>query len=404
MKVYLVGGAIRDKLLGLPIHEKDWVVVGATQKAMRDQGYKKVGKSFPVFLHPKTQEEYALARTEKKVSPGYTGFEFDASPKVTLEEDLLRRDLTINAIARAGNGYLIDPYGGQNDIKHRILRHVSPAFSEDPVRLLRVARFSAKLANFNFEVAPETNQLMRQMVLNGEIDALVPERVWQELEKALASSKPSYFFRTLKNCGALVKLFPEIDALYGVPASPEWHPEVDTGIHVMMALDEAGRLDAPVEVKFAVLMHDLGKAITDKRNWPSQSGHEELGVTLVNAFCDKWHIPNRYRELAIIVTRFHGQCHRIRELRANNVVKILQAMDAFRKPERLTHFLQACEADSRGRLGHEGDDYPQAILFQRAFERANQVKAKDFINKKMTGPEIAKRLFEARIEAVRSEG
>jgi len=309
--------------------------------------------------------------------------------------------LTINAIARAGNGRLCDPYHGQNDLKHRVLRHISPAFVEDPVRILRVARICAQLSNFGFEVAHETKDLMRKMVQNGEVDALVPERVWQELEKALTARRPSFFFRVLKHCSAMNKLFPEINALFGVPASPEWHPEIDTGLHVMRALDEAGRLEFSAEVKFAVMMHDLGKAHTDKSDWPSHKGHEEIGVPLVEAFCDRLHVPNRYRELAILVTRFHGQCHKISSLRAHTVVKILQAMDAFRKPERLKLFLQACEADARGRLGHEADTYPQADIFYKAYELASEVSAQAFIDAGHQGMEIAKHLYEARIQAVR---
>lgn len=401
MKVYLVGGAVRDKALGLPVDEKDWVVVGATQAEMKRQGFKRVGKSFPVFLHPETQEEYALARKEIKVAPGYQGFDFDYTPEVTLEEDLIRRDLTINAIARSRNGRIIDPYHGMQDIKHRIMRHVSPAFVEDPVRILRVARLSAKLSNFNFEVAPETNQLMREMVANGEVDALVPERVWAECEKALQSTRPSFFFRILKGCGALERLFPEIFNLFGVPASPEWHPEIDTGNHVMLALDEAGRLGFAPEVKFAVLMHDLGKARTSKSKWPSHAGHEEIGVPLVEAFCQRWAVPNRYKDLAILVTRFHGHCHKAANLRANTIVKVLTAVDAFRKPERLQLFLQACEADARGRIGHETEPYPQAEIFQQAFATAKQVSAQQFIDQGYQGIEIAKKLYEARIDAVK---
>lgn len=401
MKIYLVGGAVRDKLLGLPVKDRDWVVVGATAEEMYAHGYKKVGLAFPVFLHPKTHEEYALARTERKIGPGYQGFEFHADPSVTLEEDLSRRDLTINAIARSRNGRLVDPFHGERDLKHRHLRHVSAAFIEDPVRILRVARFAAKLAAYNFQVVSETNRLMREMVLNGEINALVPERVWQECEKALATHQPSYFFKVLRHCGALAVLFPEIDRLFGVPASPEWHPEIDTGVHVMMALDAAAQMGFDSEVQFAVLMHDLGKGLTDKQHWPSHTGHDESGLALVKAFCDRWHVPNTYRDLAMLVTRYHGICHKVISLRADAVVTTLQALDAFRKPARFQQFLQACQADSCGRIGHENDPYPQARIFQQAYELAARVSPQPFIDAGYQGMEIARQLYAARVKAVK---
>ncbi len=310
METYLVGGAIRDELLGRPVTERDWVVVGATPDAMTERGYKPVGRDFPVFLHPETREEYALARTERKTGPGYRGFVVHAAPDVTLEDDLRRRDLTINAIARTPDGEIIDPWGGRDDLERRVLRHVSPAFAEDPVRILRVARFAARFADHGFTVAPETLALMREMVAAGEADALVAERVWQETRGALVEDRPEVFIETLRECGALARVYPELDRLFGVPQPPKWHPEIDTGVHLLMCMAQAARLSAEPRVRFAVMLHDLGKGTTPKSIWPSHRGHEERGVGLINALCQRIRAPKDYRELAVLVSRHHGRCHR----------------------------------------------------------------------------------------------
>lgn len=401
MKIYLVGGAVRDKLLGFTPREKDWAVVGATPEDMLNKGFKRVGKDFPVFLHPETHEEYALARTERKTAPGYKGFEFHASSDVTLEQDLLRRDLTINAMAEDEDGNIIDPYNGILDLDQRILRHVSAAFSEDPVRILRVARFAARFASLEFIVADETLALMRDMVNSGEVDALVPERVWKELETALATDTPQQFFSTLRDCDALQKLFPEIEQLYGVPQSENHHPEIDTGVHTMMVLEQCARLtDNPV-TRFAALVHDLGKGITPKEEWPKHLNHEENSVPLINALCDRYRIPNEYRELAIHVARYHLHCHKANELRASSILKLLKNIDAFRKPERFQQFLIACEADSRGRKGYENSPYPQAKILQAALNAANQVDVKALTEAGFTGKQIGKKLHELQVNAIK---
>ncbi|HEY0721228.1 MAG TPA: multifunctional CCA addition/repair protein, partial [Gammaproteobacteria bacterium] len=334
MQIYLVGGAVRDKLLGVEPRDRDWVVVGATPAEMLAQGYRPVGKDFPVFIHPETGEEYALARTERKTAPGYHGFEFHADPAVTLEEDLRRRDLTINAMAMDGAGNLIDPFGGAEDLRNGRLRHVSPAFAEDPVRILRLARYAARYAHWGFRVAHATHALMKQMVENGEVDALVAERVWQEMENALGEPTPSRFFEVLRNCGALARILPELEALFGVPQPKHHHPEVDTGLHTLLVLDQAARLSTDTRVRFAALVHDLGKGTTPREEWPKHIAHEHRGVELVNALCERLHIPNDYRELAQIVTRYHGVYHRVEELRASTLHDTLEAVDAFRRPER----------------------------------------------------------------------
>ncbi|HEY5601853.1 MAG TPA: multifunctional CCA addition/repair protein [Gammaproteobacteria bacterium] len=401
MKIYLVGGAVRDKLLGITPKEKDWVVVGATPEDMLREGFKQVGRDFPVFLHPQTHEEYALARTERKTAPGYTGFEFHAAKDVTLEEDLLRRDLTINAMAEDENGHIIDPYNGILDLDQRVLRHVSAAFSEDPVRILRVARFAARFAPMDFIVADATLDLMRAMVDSGEVDALVPERVWKELETALASAAPQQFFITLRACGALQKLFPEIDQLYGVPQPENHHPEIDTGIHTMMVLEQAARLtDNPV-TRFAALTHDLGKGITPQEQWPKHVDHEENSVPLINALCDRIRVPNDYRELATHVARYHLHCHRANELRATTILKLFKSIDAFRKPERFQQFLIACEADARGRLGYENKPYPQAKLLQTAFNAANRVDVKSLAGTGLSGKQIGEKLYRLQVSAIK---
>src|SRR5215469_8149812 len=401
MKIYLVGGAVRDRLLGLVIKDRDYVIVGATPEELLRLGYKPVGKDFPVFLHPQTKEEYALARTERKTGKGYHGFEFFAAPGVTLEEDLKRRDLSINAIAEGPDGRLIDPYGGEKDLRARILRHVSPAFAEDPVRVLRAARFAARFAAFGFKVALETLALMREMVESGEVDHLVPERVWQETLKALATEKPSVYFEVLKECGALSKVFPEVDRLWGVPQPAKWHPEIDTGVHVMMVLDQAARLSPEATVRFAALTHDLGKGSTPKDILPHHYGHEERSVKLVEALCERLKTPREFKELAAIVAEFHGLVHKAEEIRADTLLKLLERVDAFRRPERFELFLLACEADHRGRTGLEDTPFPQAGYIRKAFAAARQVTTESLDTAKLKGAEIGEQLRQKRLQAVR---
>lgn len=401
MEIYLVGGAVRDKLLGLPVQDRDYVVVGATPDEMVAKGFKPVGADFPVFLHPETKAEYALARTERKSGHGYKGFKVYAAPDVTLKDDLRRRDLTINAMAEDEQGNLIDPFKGAEDLRHGVLRHVSPAFAEDPVRILRVARFAARYAKWGFHVAHGTNQLMRQMVDSGEVDHLVAERVWAELERALGEAKPSRFFEVLRGCGALARLFPEIDALFGVPQPEQHHPEVDTGVHVMLVLDAAAKLSPDPRVRFAALMHDLGKGSTPKEEWPQHIGHEERGVELVKNFCQRFRAPNEYRDLALITARYHAHCHKIAELRPATAVDTLEAMDAFRRPERVDMFVTACEADFRGRAGVDDQPYPQAELFRRLFQAARLVDTAAIAAAGTKGSEIGARVREARIAAAR---
>jgi tRNA nucleotidyltransferase (CCA-adding enzyme) len=374
MQVYLVGGAVRDSLLGLPVTERDWVVVGGTREELQRMRYREVGRDFPVFLHPDTHEEYALARLERKTAPGYKGFEFRFGPEVTLEEDLARRDLTINAIARAPDGSLIDPYGGRRDLEARLLRHVSEAFVEDPVRVLRVARFAARFAPLGFRVAAETAALMRSIVTRHEIDALVPERVWQETNKALHEPRAAEFFSVLRDCDALRVIFPEIDALFGVPQPPQWHPEIDTGVHTLMVLEQASLLSREPQVRFAALVHDLGKGTTPRDEWPRHTGHEERSVALVEALAQRLRVPVDYRELAVIVARFHGKVHRAHELRPATILEFLERADAFRRPERFAQALLACEADARGRTGFEGRDYPQRAYLSAARAAAAEVR------------------------------
>lgn len=402
MKTYLVGGAVRDKLLGLPVQDRDYVVVGATPDEMIAKGYKPVGADFPVFLHPETKEEYALARTERKSGQGYKGFKVYAAPDVTLEDDLRRRDLTINAMAEDESGNLIDPFKGEEDLHNGVLRHVSPAFAEDPVRILRVARFAARYGRWGFHVAHSTNKLMRGMVDSGEVDHLVPERVWQELDRALGEDKPSHFFEVLRGCGALARLFPEIDALFGVPQPEKHHPEVDTGVHAMLVLDAAAKLSPDTRVRFAALMHDLGKGNTPEAEWPKHIGHEERGVELVNNFCQRFRVPNEHRDLAVLAARYHAHCHRIAELRPATVVDTLEGLDSFRRPERVEQFILACEADFRGRFGSEDKPYDQAGVFRRAFEAARAVDAAAVAAQGGKGPDIGARVREARIAAVKA--
>lgn len=402
MKKYLVGGAVRDALLGLPVGERDWVVTGTTPEQMAAQGFKPVGKDFPVFLHPQSKEEYALARTERKTARGYHGFAFHAGPEVTLEDDLIRRDLTVNAIAEDDDGTLIDPYGGQRDLEEKILRHVSPAFSEDPVRILRVARFATRFAPMGFRVAEETMALMRQMVSDGEVDALVPERVWRECERALMHEKPSTFFYTLRECGALARVMPEIDALFGVPQRADYHPEIDSGIHTLMSIDVAAAMNAPLEVRVATLLHDLGKAITPKAEWPSHRMHEARGVPLVEKFCARLRVPSDYRDLAVLVTRDHLNVHRCEELRPQTLLELLERMQALRKPDVFELALQSCLCDARGRKNFEESNYPQVPYLQAAAKIARTVEAKDVVAAGFSGVKVGEELKARRIAALKS--
>jgi tRNA nucleotidyltransferase (CCA-adding enzyme) len=401
MRIYLVGGAVRDKLLGLGVADRDFVVVGATPEEMRARGFRPVGKDFPVFLHSETQEEYALARTERKTGRGYHGFAFHADPSVTLEQDLQRRDLTINAMAEDEDGRIVDPFGGQRDLADRVLRHVSPAFVEDPVRILRVARFAARYAPLGFGIADETRALMRQMVEAGEADHLVPERVWAETRRALAEPQPSAFVRALRDCGALRVVFPEVDALYGVPQRAEFHPEVDTGIHVEMVLDMAARL-APRDdlVAWCALTHDLGKALTPADELPRHIAHEQRGVEPLRALAARLKVPTEHAALAELVCRYHLDVHRLFELRPVTVLERLERLDAFRRPERVAPFLLACEADKRGRLGHAEDAYPQADYLRAAHAAARTVTAEPLLRQGLTGTAIGEAIRKARIDAI----
>jgi tRNA nucleotidyltransferase (CCA-adding enzyme) len=401
MQVYLVGGAVRDERLGIPVKERDWCVVGATPEQLRNEGYRQVGKDFPVFLHPESGEEYALARTERKTAAGYHGFEFHTSPDVTIEDDLGRRDLTINAIAKNAEGNIVDPFDGLKDIENRVLRHVSAAFVEDPVRILRVARFAARFSALGFRVAEETMQLMRTMVDDGEVDALVPDRVWKETESALASANSRIFFETLRECGALRVLFPEVDALFGVPQPEKWHPEIDTGVHVMMVLDQAEKLSVHLEVRFAALVHDLGKATTDKRMLPRHAGHEQRGVKLIHGLSKRLPVPKACRDLGVLVSEYHTHCHRAYELRASTILRVLESTDAFRRPDRFEMFLTACESDARGRKGLEDRDYLQVELFRGAFEAARSIDTAS-IAAQEDGDAIAAAIRSARLAAVKA--
>ena len=400
MQTYLVGGAVRDRLLGLPVRERDWVVVGGTPAELEALGYRRVGASFPVYLHPDSGEEYALARTETKTAPGYRGFAVHAEPDVTLEEDLRRRDLTINAMAEDGEGRVVDPYGGRRDIDARLLRHVSDAFREDPVRILRVARFAARFHALGFRVAPETLALMREMVAAGEANVLVPERVWQETESALGEPRPDVFLAVLRDCGALAVVFPEVEALFGVPQPADWHPEVDTGVHLLMAMEQAARLGATPEARFAVLVHDLGKGTTPQEEWPSHKGHEERSVALTLALCQRLGVPNRYRELGVAVARFHGLCHLALVLRPGTILDLLEGVDAFRRGVRFEDFLAACEADARGRLGREQEPYPQAALLRSALAAASGVDAAALAAQGLGGEALREALRQARTQAI----
>jgi tRNA nucleotidyltransferase (CCA-adding enzyme) len=402
-RIYLVGGAVRDGLLGRAPGDRDFVVVGATPAAMLAQGYKPVGKDFPVFLHPTTGEEYALARTERKTGPGYHGFSFHAAPDVTLEDDLVRRDLTINAMARDEAGALVDPYGGAKDLHDRMLRHVSPAFAEDPVRILRVARFLARFAPLGFRIADTTLALMRRMVADGEAAHLVPERVWAETRKALAEPAPSAFVRALRECGALAVLLPEVDALYGVPQSAEHHPEIDCGAHLELVLEQAAQL-APGDdlAGFCALTHDLGKALTPAAELPRHIAHEQRGLAPLAALCERLKVPTEHAQLAALTCRHHLDAHRALELKPATVLALLEAFDAFRRPARLDTFLVVCTADKRGRLQHEHDTYPQADFLRAAREAAAAVTAQPFLDAGLHGPAIGDAVRQARIAAIKA--
>jgi tRNA nucleotidyltransferase (CCA-adding enzyme) len=405
MQIFAVGGAIRDRLLGLPVKDRDYVVVGATPEQMAALGYRPVGKDFPVFLHPNTQEEYALARTERKTAAGYKGFAFYYAPDVKLEDDLLRRDLTINAMAQAVDaqgefaGPVIDPCGGQRDLAARVFRHVSDAFAEDPVRILRIARFAARFSDFT--IAPETLARMRDIVDAGEVDALVPERVWQELARGLQEAIPSRMFYVLRECGALARLLPEVDRLWGVPQRADYHPEVDTGVHVMMVLDMTARMQAPLPVRFAALMHDLGKGTTEAHVLPRHIGHEGRSVHLLDEVCKRLRVPNECRDLARVVAREHGNIHRSGEFGASALLRLLERCDALRKPHRFAQVVQACEADARGRLGFENTEYPQGLRLLRALEVVSSVDAGAVALKCADDPSaIPGRVHDARAEAL----
>ena len=401
MKSYRVGGCVRDRLLGLPVNDIDWVVTGATVDEMKSAGFKPIGKDFPVFLHPQSKQEYALARSERKTGPGYRGFEVSFDPSTTIEEDLRRRDLTINAIAEDEQGNLIDPFDGRKDIENRCLRHVSEAFVEDPVRVLRVARFAARFKRLGFRVAAETRELIEQIGRSGELESLVAERVWSELSRALDESDPAVFFTTLRDCKVLALLFPEIDALFGVPQNSTYHPEIDTGVHVMMALQQSAVLGHDNETRFAVLMHDLGKATTPQSVLPSHHGHEARGKSPVKAFCKRWRVPRAHTQLALITTEFHLLAHRARELKPSTLLKLITRADGLRKPERFQKMLDACRADLRGREGRENDDYPQADFLSKLAEQLRGLDIRDIQQRGLTGKAMGQAVYHARLRLIR---
>jgi tRNA nucleotidyltransferase (CCA-adding enzyme) len=403
VKIYRVGGCVRDRLLGLPVNDIDWVVTGATADQMLKLGYKSIGKDFPVFLHPDSKQEYALARSERKTGPGYRGFEISADPATTIEQDLLRRDLTINAMAEDEDGNIVDPYGGQRDIEARCLRHVSAAFVEDPVRVLRVARFAARFHKLGFTVADDTRELIREIGQAGELEALVAERVWSELSRALDEADPAVFFTTLRDCEVLERLFPEIEALFGVPQNPTYHPEIDTGLHVMMALQQSAALNHDNETRFAVLMHDLGKATTPAEVLPSHHGHEARGSKPVKNFCRRWRVPKAHTELALITTEFHLLAHRSMELKASTLLKLLTRADALRKPERFQKMLDACRADVRGRKGRENDPYPQAAFLARMVDRLRSLDISEFQQQGLSGKAMGQAIYDARLRLIKQE-
>ncbi|MDZ7277271.1 multifunctional CCA addition/repair protein [Pantoea eucrina] len=400
MKTFLVGGAVRDALLRLPVKDRDWVVVGATPDAMLQQGFQQVGRDFPVYLHPQSREEYALARTERKSGNGYTGFVTQFAPDVTLEQDLQRRDLTINAIAQASDGTLIDPWQGQRDLAARTLRHVSPAFQEDPLRVLRVARFAARFAHLNFRVADETMALMRAMSTSGELAHLTAERVWKETEKALLTRNPQVYFQVLRDCGALQVLFPELDRLYGIPAPVKWHPEIDTGVHTLMTLMMSAAISDALDVRFATLFHDVGKALTPPEKWPSHHGHGLAGVPIVEALCQRLRVPNHVRDLALLVTEFHDVVHTIERMSAAALVALFDRLDAWRKPERVEKMARVSEADARGRAGMESNAYPQGDYLRKAFSLAKAVPTNAVIEAGFKGAAVREELTRRRVARV----
>jgi tRNA nucleotidyltransferase (CCA-adding enzyme) len=400
---YRVGGCVRDHLLGLPVNDIDWVVTGATPAKMLAAGYKPIGRDFPVFLHPDTHQEYALARSERKSGPGYRGFEISTDPTITLEQDLLRRDLTINAIAEDEQGNIIDPYDGRKDIAARCLRHVSEAFVEDPVRVLRVARFAARFHHLGFSIADETRELIRRIGESGELETLVAERVWSELSRALDENDPAVFFTSLRDCGVLARLFPEIDDLFGVPQTAKYHPEIDTGVHVMMALQESAALGHDNETRFAVLMHDLGKASTPAAVLPSHHGHEARGKKPVTAFCKRWRVPRAHTELALITTELHLLAHRCHELKASTLLKLLTRADSLRKPERFVKMLEACRADIRGRSGREDDSYPQAAFLTALSIKLAEMDISEIRQRELSGPAMGVAIREARVQLIERE-
>jgi len=400
VEIYLVGGAVRDQLLNISVKDRDWVVVGATPQNLLDKGFSQVGKDFPVFLHPTTKEEHALARTERKSGIGYTGFDVYSAPDVTLEDDLIRRDLTINAIAQNDNGELFDPHNGQRDINNRLLRHISPAFSEDPLRVLRVARFAARFAHLDFTICPSTMTLMKELTLSGELDNLTSERVWQEVSNALTTQSPHVFFEVLRECGALKVLFPELDALYGVPNPEKWHPEIDSGIHTMMVLEQAAKLTNDCAVRFAALIHDVGKAVTDPNLWPSHHGHGQRGLSIIEQLCTRLRVPNAYKDLALMVSDHHCKIHRCDDMRKDTIIKLFDKTDAWRKPQRFEQFLLSCEADARGRLNFETAPYPQRDTMLNYLHQASNVNVQDIIQQGITGAAIKPALYKARICAI----
>ena len=403
MNIYLVGGAVRDQLLNKPYKDKDWVVVGATPDELIAQGFKQVGADFPVFLHPQSQEEYALARTERKSGHGYQGFSVDFGKNVTLEEDLVRRDLTINAMAQDENGNIIDPFNGQADIKSKTLRHVSNAFSEDPLRVLRVARFAARFHHLGFSVATETIALMKQISESGELTHLTPERVWVETQRALHEQSPWIYFEILKQCNGLKDTFTELDALFGIPQPEKHHPEIDTGMHSLLSLQQASFISGDGDVRFAALMHDLGKAKTDQAKWPQHIAHEKLGLKPITQMCDRLRVPNQYRELTLKACEFHTHIHRAFELKASTILKVFKQCDAIRKPDRFEKLLQVCQADAQGRTGLENAPYPQANYIQRMLNACNSVNNQDIVATGVKGPELGQAIEQARIDAIQKQ-
>ncbi|MNH04920.1 Multifunctional CCA protein [compost metagenome] len=402
MQIYKVGGAVRDRLLGQPVSDIDWVVVGASAEQMQALGYRPVGADFPVFIHPQSGEEYALARTERKSGRGYGGFTFHASPEVTLEEDLIRRDLTINAMAEDEQGIVSDPYHGQKDLEDRILRHVSPAFAEDPLRVLRVARFAARYAGLGFTVAEETIELMRQLSESGELQALTAERSWKEIARALMEDKPQVFIQVLRDCGALKELMPELDALFGVPQPAAHHPEIDSGIHTLSVLEQAAQHQQPLTVRWACLLHDLGKGTTPESQWPRHIAHEQRGLKLINAVNQRFKVPRDCQELALLVGEYHTHCHRALELKASTLLELLQRFDVYRRPQRFEEFIAACEMDARGRKGLEQRDYPQADYLRGAAAAARAVQVQPLVQSGLTGQALGEALKVERLKALQT--